>query len=80
MKGARDLFIAAMGSYDGVEVCKFVGTFSFEKIDKICNKNRIGLYRVTIYQFLETKNGTQLEKIKKTLQRLFKKYDLEITT
>ena len=35
---------------------------------------------MTIYQFLETKNGTQLEKIKKTLQRLFKKYDLEITT
>ena len=33
---------------------------------------------MTVYQFLET-SGTQLEKIKKKLQRLFKEYDLEIT-
>lgn len=44
MKEGRDLFNVAMGTYDGVEIYRFVGTFSFEKMDKICNPNGIGLY------------------------------------
>ena len=37
MKKGRGLLDLTMETYDGVEVCKLVGTFSFKKISKICN-------------------------------------------
>ena len=67
-----------MGAYDGAEVCELVGTFFLEKISKICNEGDIGLYRDDGLAVFRNKSGTQLEKIKKKLQRLFKEYDLEI--
>ena len=68
-----------MGAYDGAEVCKLVGTFLLEKISEICNEGDIGLYRDDSLAIFRNKSGTQLETIKKKLQRLFKEYDLEIT-
>ena len=68
-----------MGAYDGAEVCELVGTFLLEKISEICNKSNIGLYRDDGLSIFRNKSGTQLEKMKKKLQRLFKEYDLEIT-
>ena len=77
-KRGGDLFDVAMGAYDGAEVCELVGTFLFEKISDICNKCDIGLYRDDGLAVFRNKSGPHLEKIKKELQRLFKKYDLEI--
>lgn len=37
MEKGRDVFNVIMETYDGMEVCKLVGTFSFEKICEICN-------------------------------------------
>ena len=74
-----DLFDVAMGAYDGAEVCELVGTFLLEKISEICNEGDIGLYRDDGLAIFRNKSGTQLEKIKKKLQRLLKEYDLEIT-
>ena len=71
MKKWGDLFDAAMGVYDGAEVCELVGAFL------ICNEGDIGLYRVDGLAIFRNKKGTQLEKIKKKLRRLFKKYDQE---
>ena len=45
-----------------------------EKIIEICNKSDIGLYRDDVLSIFRNKNDTQLEKIKKKLQRLFKEY------
>ena len=53
--------------------------FLLEKISEICNKINIGLYRDVDLSVFRNKSGTQFEKIKKELQRLFKEYDLEIT-
>ena len=74
-----DIFDVAMGAYDGAEVGELVGTFLLEKICEICNKSNIGLYRDDGLSVFRNKSGTQLEKMKKKLQRLFKEYDLEIT-
>ena len=74
-----DIFDAAIGPYDGAEVCEFVGTFVLEKISEICNKSNIGLYRNDGLSIFRNKSGTQLEKMKKKFQRLFKEYYLEIT-
>ena len=75
-----DLFDVAMGAYDGAEVCKLYGNLLLEKISEIYNKSNNGLYReddgLSIFR---NKSDTQLEKIKKKLQRLFEEYDLEIT-
>ena len=64
---------------NGAEVCELVGTFLLEKISEICNKGNIGLYRDDGLSIFRNKSGTQLEKMKKKLQRLFKEHDLEIT-
>ena len=79
MKKERDIFDVAMGAYDGAEVCELVGTFLLEKISEICDKSNIGLYRDDGLSTFRNKSGTQLQKMKKKLQRLFKEYDLEIT-
>ena len=68
-----------MGGYDGAEVCELVGPFLLEKISEICNKSIIGLYRNDGLSIFRNRSVTQLEKMKKKLQRLFKEYDLEIT-
>ena len=75
-----DLFDVAMGAYYGAEVCELVGTFLLEKISKTCNKSNIGLYRDDGLSIFRNKSRTRLEKIKKKLQRLFKEYDLEISS
>ena len=67
-----------MGAYDGAEICELVGTFLLEKISEICNEGDIGLYRDNSVAVFRNKSGTQLEKVKKKLQRLFREYDLEI--
>ena len=67
-----NLFDVAIGAYDGAEVCKLVSTFLLEKISEICNEGDIGLYRDDGLAVFRNKSGTQLEKIKKKLQRLFK--------
>ena len=63
-----DLFYVAMGAYDGVELCELLGIFLLEKISEICNK-----------WIIRNKSGTQLEKMKKKLQRLSNEYNLDIT-
>ena len=52
--------------------------FLLEKICEICNESDIGLYSDDSLAIFRNKSGTQLEKAKKKLQRLFKEYDLEI--
>ena len=66
------LFNVKMGAYDGAEVCELVGTFSLDKISVKYDKNSIGLYhdhRLSVF-----------ERIKKSLQKTFKNFGLEITT
>ena len=64
-KNGGDLFDAAMGVYDGPQVCKLVGTFLLEKIREIWNKVDIGLHRNDGLAVFRNKTGTHLEKIKK---------------
>ena len=73
-----DLFDVAIGVYKGAEVCRLVSTFLLEKIREICNEGNFGLYWDDGLAVFRNKSGTQLEKIKNKLQRLFKEYDLEI--
>ena len=56
-----------MRTYDGAEVCEIVWTFLLHKIGEKCDKNSIGLFRDDELPVFKNKNGTQLERIKKSL-------------
>ena len=75
----RDLLGVAVGVYDGADLFKHFGTFSLKKFSEICTKTEVGLYRDGSLSIFRNESDTQLEKIKKKLQRLFKECDLEIT-
>ena len=72
------LFDVTMGAYDDAEVCELDGTFLLDKISKKYDKNSIGLYRDDGLSVFKNKNGTQLERIKKNLQKKFKDFGSEI--
>ena len=71
-------FDVTTGANDGVEVCELVGTYLLNKISEKYNKNSIGLYRNDGLSVFKNKNGTQLERIKKSLQKILKDFGLEI--
>ena len=73
------LFDVTMGAFDGAEVGELFGTFLLDKISvKNNDKNRTGLYRNSRLSVFKNKSGTQLEKIKKSLQKTFRDFGLEI--
>ena len=77
MKKGRNLFDVEMGTNDGAKVWKLVQTISVVKINEICNKNKIVLYKNGCLSTFRNKSRSELETIKK-FQILFKEYDLEI--
>ena len=72
------LFDVTMGVFDGAEVCELVGTFLLDKISKQHDKNSISLYCNDRLSVFKNKSGTQLERIKKNLQKTFSDFGLEI--
>ena len=72
------LFHVKMGAYDGAEVCELVWTFLLDKISEKYDKNSISLYCDDGLSVFKTKSSTQLERIKKNLQKTFKDFGLEI--
>ena len=71
-------FQVGMGEYDSGEVCELVGIFLLDKIKEKYDKSNIGLYRHDGLSLYKNKSGTQLEKIKTNLQKIFKPFGLEI--
>ena len=67
-----------MGAYDGVEVCELLGTFLLYKLSLKYNKNDISLYRDDGLAIFKNISGRKSEKIKKDIQKLFKKNQLDI--
>ena len=65
------LFDVTMGACDRAEVCELVGTFLLDKISEKYEKNSIGLYLDDGLSVFKNKSGTQLERIKKNLQKTF---------
>ena len=68
-----------MGCYDGAEVCELVGAFILTKLSSIINKNDIGLYRDDGLGVLRNMPGTQQERLKKQIIKVFKNVNLSIT-
>ena len=72
------LFDVTVGAYGCAEVCELDGTFLLITISEKYDKNSIGLYRDDLLSVFKNKSGTQLERIKKNLQKSIKEFGFEI--
>ena len=68
-----------MGAFDGAEVCEAVGNFLLYQLSKNYNKKYIGLYRDDGLAIFKNVSGSEAEKIKKDIQKLFNDNHLNIT-
>ena len=78
MKNDSRLFDVTMGAYDGAEECKLVGTFLLHKLSAKYNKNDIGFYHDDGLAIFKNISGPKSEKIKMSIQKLFKENQLDI--
>ena len=74
------LFDVTMEAYDGAEVCELVGNYLLNNNkSKLYEKKDIGLYRDGGVAVFNNKSGPESEKIKKSVQAIFRENELKIT-
>ena len=56
-----------MGSFDGAEVCKLVGTYILATLPQSFKRNEVGLYRDDGLMVHHSISGSQAEHIKKEI-------------
>ena len=78
IKTKSGLFDVTMGTYDGAEVCKLVGSVLFSQLSNKFIKKDISLCRDDSLAVFENKSGPQAERIKKDFQKVFRENDLNI--
>ena len=80
VKKENNAFDVTMGSYDGAEVCERVGLFLLHTLAQVIDKSLIGLYRDDGLALLRNTSGTEMEKFRKTVVKIFKELGLKITS
>ena len=79
-KSGTENFDVPMGCYDGAEICELVGSFILEQLNTIVlDKKLIGLYRDDGLGVFRKMSGSETERKKKEITKLFKNYGLSIT-
>ena len=73
------LFDVTMGAYDEAELCELVGNYLLYELSKLYEKKDIGLYRDDGLAVFKNKSGPELEKIKMSIQAIFRENELKIT-
>ena len=68
-----------MGAFDGVEVCELIGNDLLFDLSKLNEKNDMGLYRDDGQVVFKNKSVPESEKIKKSIQSIFRENKLKIT-
>ena len=67
-----------MGSYDGAEVCEFVGTFILPKLGNIIGKKNTGLYRDDGLAVLRKMNARGKDKMRKIIIKMSKEVGFQL--
>ena len=74
-------FDSTMGSFDGTEICELVGVYILNLLGEKYGKERVGLCRGDGLAYFENISGSQAEKIRKDVIKIFKEeFDLNITS
>ena len=79
MKKGTGLFDVTMGCFDGAEVCQLVGALVLATLSKAVPSSDIGLYRDDGLVALRNKPGTEADRIRKNVIRIFGEQGLRIT-
>ena len=67
-----------MGAYDVVEIWELIGLFTFQKFQQLNKMKNLGFFRDNGLILVKNMSGSQLGKVKKELQVLFKKFGLNL--
>ena len=78
-QGDNPLFDVTMGAYDGAEACELVGLYLLYKLKSIKPVEKPGLYRDDGLAIIRDCTGSQAERIKKSMIRVFQDEGLKIT-
>ena len=73
------MFDVTMGLYGGAELCELVGLFVLDKLSNIFEKNLVGLCRDDGVAVLRNCTARTADRIKKSVESIFKSYGLKIT-
>ena len=81
-KSTDDIFDVTMGSYDGVEICEFVGLLLLNKLSSLVDKRDTGLYRDDGLILLRNVRGRSTDKMRKKIIEIFQQvgFQIEIVT
>ena len=78
-KNGRGLFDVTMGCFDGAEVCELVGTYALSKIAHEINSSDVGLYRDDGLAVLRDVTGSEADRMRKTVCKIFNNLGLRLT-
>ena len=79
IKRDSGLFDVTMRVYDRAEVCELVGNYLPYELSKLYEKKDIRLYSDDGLAVFKNKSGPESEKIKKSIQSIFRENELKIT-
>ena len=78
-KFGNEYFAVPMGCFDGAEVCELVGSLILTKLCNVLQRENVGLYRDDGLAIVKQMPGPELERKRKKIIEIFKKYGLAIT-
>ena len=71
-KDKDNMFDVTMGCWDGAEVCELTGAYILGRLTSFFNISNIGLYRDDGLAILKATSGSEAERIKKKIVKVFK--------
>ena len=77
-KDSDNCFDVTMGSYDGAELCEFIGIYILSKLCTIVNKDDCGLYRDDGLMIQKYINGQKIDQLRKKIIKVFKEIGFKI--
>ena len=78
-KDKDNMFDVTMGCWDGAEVCELTGAYILGNLTSFFNISDIGLYRDDGLAILKATSGSEAERIKKKIVKVFKDQGLRVT-
>ena len=79
-KFGNEDFHVPMAYFDGAEVCELVGSLFLTKLCDVLQRENVGLYRDDGLGVVKQMLGPELERKRKKIIQIFKKYGLAITS
>ena len=73
-KQTESCFRVTIGSFDGAEVCKLVGIYTWCFLAKLIDKNDCGLYRNARLLTLRNVNGQEIDQMRKKYHKIIQRY------